>query len=642
MCGIAGAVGSVTPRVVEAVAAAGARMAHRGPDADGLWTHGVPSARGVAFAHRRLAIIDLSADGVQPMLDPQSGCAIVFNGEIYNFRELRAELEAGGERFRSRSDTEVLLRAWIRWGEACVRRLRGMFAFAIFDPGRACVFLARDRLGIKPLYLARVPQPGGGECVYFASELRALLATGELAPRLDPQGLATFLWNGFVFGPRTIVQGIERLAPGTHVTLGLDGTLKGQARYWEPPRARSDPDAVERLRAELERAVELRLVSDVPLGIFLSGGIDSSAVTALAVRAARGSVRTFTVSFDESEYDESGSARAVAKQLGTEHAELRLSQEIFRAELDAALDCLDQPSFDAINTYFVSRAVREAGVTVALAGTGGDELFGGYASFADLPRLQLASRLAAPFPASLVRGLARGVARARMGPAGAVPPQTRWAKLADALSLRGSLLELYQLSYAMFLPEFLGELRSRALVDARHGLPLARAAEFAARIRGEPALHAISLLELASFVGERLLPDTDAASMAVALEARVPLLDHVVVEAAAAVPEARRFTPLGRKALLRELALGGLDPAIFERPKSGFQLPLGLWCRNLLGPEIEATLSDRAACQAAGLDPDAVSRLWSAFRAGAPGIFWSRIWSLFVLLRWCRRNGAAL
>ena len=642
MCGIAGAIGAVTPRVVEAVAAAGQRMAHRGPDADGLWTHGVPSGRGVAFAHRRLAIIDLSPDGVQPMLEPQSGCAIVFNGEIYNYRELRSELEAEGVRFRSQSDTEVLLHCWVRFGEACVRRLRGMFAFAIFDPGRACVFLARDRLGIKPLYLARVPQPGGGECVYFASELRALLATGELAPKLDPHGLATFLWNGFVQGPDTLVRGIQRLAPASHMTLGLDGTLKGEARYWEPPRASADPHAVERLREELERAVKLRLISDVPLGVFLSGGIDSSAVSALAVRAASGPVRTFTVAFDEAEFDESSSARAVARRLGTEHAELRLSQQVFRSELDAALDCLDQPSFDAINTYFVSRAVREAGVTVALAGTGGDELFGGYASFAELPRLARASGLAAGLPRVLVRAGARAVARVRMGPSGDVAPQTRWGKLAPALELRGGLLELYQLSYAMFVPEFLAELRPGALAEAPSGMSPERARELAERIQGEPSLHAIALLELASFIGERLLPDTDAASMAVALEARVPLLDHVVVEAVASVPEAERFAPLGRKALLRKLALGDLDPALFERPKSGFQLPLGVWCRSLLAPELEAVLHDRAACQAAGLEPLAVARLWKAFRAGAPGIFWSRVWALFVLLRWCRRNGASL
>jgi asparagine synthase (glutamine-hydrolysing) len=229
-----------------------------------------------------------------------------------------------------------------------------------------------------------------------------------------------------------------------------------------------------------------------------------------------------------------------------------------------------------------------------------------------------------------------------MGPSGDVPPQTRWGKLAPALEQRGALLELYQLSYAMFVPEFLAALRPSALAAAPSGMSAESAEALRERIRGEPALHAIALLELASFIGERLLPDTDAASMAVALEARVPLLDHVVVETVARVPETERFTPLGRKALLRKLALGDLDPALFERPKSGFQLPLGVWCRGLLAPRIEAALHDRDACEAAGLDPLAVSRLWRAFRAGAPGIFWSRIWALFVLLRWCRRNGASL
>jgi asparagine synthase (glutamine-hydrolysing) len=566
----------------------------------------------------------------------------VFNGEIYNYRELRAELELEGFTFRSRSDTEVLLTSWVRWGESCVRRFRGMFAFAIFDPQRDCVFLARDRLGIKPLYLARVRRADGSECVYFASEVRALLATAEIPARLDPLGLQSFLWNGFVYGPGTIVRGIRRLDPGCHLTLDLDGRSRSESRYWDPPRARSDPRAVDALREELERAVKLRLISDVPLGVFLSGGIDSSATAALAVRAASGPVRTFTVGFEESAYDESAVARAVAEQLGTDHVELRLSEKHFRQELDPALDCLDQPTFDALNSYFVSRAVREAGVKVALAGTGGDELFGGYASFTDLPRLRRASRLAALLPPALARALGQALARARMGRPGDVAPQTRWGKLADALQQRGRLLDLYQLSYAMFVPGFLEELAGSAPSGLRSGIPAERAAELEALIAGEPVLHAVALLELASFIGERLLPDTDAASMAVALEARVPLLDHVVVETVAAVPAERRFAPLGRKQLLRDLALDGLDTRLFERPKSGFQLPLALWCRGLLRDEVGATLSDRGACEAVGLDPRSVARLWEAFQAGAPGIYWSRVWSLFVLVRWSRRNGVTL
>ena len=643
MCGISGAFGHLDAELRAAVRAAHRDLAHRGPDAEKSWESSAADGPGVVFAHRRLAIIDLSPDGVQPMHDEKSGAVIVFNGEIYNYRELRAELASAGHAFRTRSDTEVLLRAYAQWGPDCVSHLRGMFAFVLWDPARRKVVIARDRLGIKPLYLARVRRPGGRNAIVFASEVRALLGTGLVDRRLDPTALASFLWHGFVVGADSAVRGVQRVEPGTLIEVDLDGLDERETRYWTLPRHQPVPDAVERLRTELEDAVRLRLISDVPLGVFLSGGIDSSAITALAVRVAGEAVRTFNIRFDEARFDESGHARAVAEALGTDHTEVRLSESVFQAQLPDALESIDQPTFDAINTYFVSRAVREAGLTVALAGTGGDELFGGYGSFRDLPRMATASRLAGFAPRSLVRAAADAFARARLGPAGAVPPQTRWGKLADVLEQRGKLLELYQLAYGLFVPSFLAEL-APGLTGApvRMGLPLARADRLAALIAGQPPLHAVSLLELASFVGERLLPDTDMTSMAVALEARVPLLDHRVVEAAAGVPIERRFAPLGRKQLLRDLALGELDPALFDRPKRGFELPLEVWVRRDLRAQVDDTLRDRDACHAAGLDPAVVARLWDAFQAGAPGLYWSRIWALFVLLWWCRRHRVSL
>ncbi len=641
MCGIAGAIGIMDAEVHAAVRRASDAQSHRGPDADGFWAS-TAAGPGVALAHRRLSIIDLSADGTQPMIDPRSGVVLVYNGEVYNYRELRGELEAAGASFHSQTDTEVILHAYLQWGAASLSRLRGMFGFALFDPRERRLLLVRDRLGVKPIYLARVRRPNG-DLVLFASELRALLATDLIERRLDPVGLQTYLWHGFPVGPGTLVRGIERLDAGTSLTIDVDTVGEARRRYWSLPPARPASSDIEELRHELDAAVGMRLVADVPLGVFLSGGIDSSAITALAARRSGQAIRTFSVGFEEAAFDESEYARAVAQSLGTDHVAIHLSQTSFTSRLGDALGALDQPSFDAINTYFVSRAVREAGITVALAGTGGDELFGGYPSFAEIPRAGQIARLAGVAPEALLRALGAAVARATLGRAGAAPPQTRWAKLGDMLATRGRLLELYQLSYGLFLPSFLRTLAPALDWTSTHaGLPITRAQELAAAISGNPPLHAVSMLELASFTGERLLPDTDAASMAVSLEVRVPLLDHRVVETLAGVDPARRFEPLGRKQLLRDLALGSLDPALFERKKQGFELPIGGWIREELREEVDATFADRSACAAAGLDADAVEKLWRAYQDGAPGIYWSRPWALFVLLWWCRRHRVSL
>jgi asparagine synthase (glutamine-hydrolysing) len=647
MCGIAGAIGVLDVELVRAVQLASERQRHRGPDDDGEWRSGALGQPGAAFGFRRLAILDLSPDGHQPMVDPATGNAIAFNGEIYNFRELRAELEAGGARFRSRTDTEVILHAYARWGDGAVSRLRGMFGFAIWDARERRVLLARDRLGIKPLFTCVVRRAGAPDVVLFASELRALLATGLVPRRLHRGALSTYLWNGFVVGPDALVDGVQLLPPGTTARVEPGSARVEPMRYWqlpaEPPAGGGDGRrAVDALRAELQTAMRQHLVSDVPLGVFLSGGVDSSAVAAMAARhGGDGAVRTFNVSFDEAAFDESKYARAVAAQLRTQHTDVRLTQRDFVEHLDEAVRAIDQPTFDGINTFFVSRAVRHAGITVALAGTGGDELFGGYRSFRDVPASARAAGALRWLPRPLLRAFARGVARWKTGRAGEVPPQTRWGKLGDALCSGGAMVDAYQTAYAMFTRDVHAALLGGEVAGVRSGLPAERAAELDALVRGRSPLHAVSTLELASFLGERLLRDTDWSGMAVSLEVRVPLLDHAVVEAAAAVPAARRFRPLGRKALLRELALDGVDPSIFDRPKSGFVLPIEAWCRQQLRSDVEQVLTSRDACAAAGVDASTVGRLWRAFDRGAPGMYWSRVWELYVLLRWCREHRVA-
>lgn len=643
MCGITGAIGVIDDAIIGAVDRMSAAQKHRGPDGSGVWISRSPEGTtGVVLAHRRLAIIDLSADARQPMADPVTGNVIVFNGEIYNFGELRLELEGDGIRFRSRSDTEVILACYARWGARGLSRLRGMFAFALWDAAQGALFLARDRMGIKPLYLCTVRRPGSGRTLLFASEVRALLAAGLVEREIDPVALASYVWNGFVIGPATIVRGIQLLPAASYAMAATDGALPPARRYWGLPASSSPPRELPDLEAELSKAVRMHLVSDVPLGIFLSGGIDSSAIAALATRVANGAVRTFNVAFDESAYDESRHARAVAQALGTEHHELRLTERAFCDSLPEALASLDQPTFDGINTFFVSRAVRKAGLTVALAGTGGDELFGGYASFRQVPWAARWSRRLRSFPPELLRRTGTAIARATAAGA-ALPPQTRWGKLGDALAARGKLLATYQVSYALFSSDFARQLL-RQDVDGEilTGLPAEVAAELELLIADRGPLAAISALELRCYLGERLLRDTDAASMATSLEVRVPFLDHEVVAAVSALPDARRFDPLGKKSALREIALSRVDAALFQRPKSGFVLPIDRWARGGLEGEITAAFRDPAFSERAGLEPRAVQRLWSAFLLGTRGLYWSRIWALYVLGWWCRAHRVSI
>lgn len=645
MCGIAGAVGRIDPVIVQAVARASESQAHRGPDDSGAWSSigEAHSGLGAAFGHRRLTILDLSAAGHQPMIDPDTGNVIVYNGEVYNFRELRTELKRGGVRFTSDCDTEVVLQAYRAWGSGCVEKFRGMFALGIWDEAKREVFLARDRLGIKPLYLAEFTR-SGYRTLLFATELRALLATGLVDRQIDPVALACYLWNGFVIGPNTIVRGIRLLPAGSTLTVRADDPAEPTEpkRFWQVPMENAARCTTDDVAKVLGEAVKMRLVSDVPLGVFLSGGIDSSVVAALAAKSADEPIRTFNVSFDESRYDESPYASAVARALGARHTDVRLTRNEFQSSLDNALGAMDQPSFDGINTFFVSRAVREAGVTVALAGVGGDELFGGYRSFQRVPAAARWSRRLSWLPDPVAGPIANAFARVRMRSFGDMPPQTEWGKFADVLQARGDLLATYQVSYALFNREFLSELSDgSAPVGVQIGLPENRVSELSSLVQGASDLRAVSALELACFVTERLLRDIDCTSMASSLEVRVPLLDHEVIAATAGLDDSDRFKPLMRKQVLRRIAQEHLGDALADRPKSGFVLPFEVWCREALRGEVDDLLRDVALIRSIGMNPTAVHRLWSAFQRGAPGIYWTRIWSIFVLLWWCRQYGVS-
>lgn len=645
MCGVAGLIGRLSDTNRAALRRMSDAIAHRGPDAEGFWD----SARdargwGAMLAFRRLAILDLSPAGEQPMVDPVTGHAIVYNGEIYNYVELRERLAAAGQAFHSSGDTAVMLRALGLHGREAIGWLRGMFAFALWDAKARTLLLARDPLGIKPLYFARNPDPKGEWSLVFASEVRAILASGLLGrPKLNPLATASVVWNGFAVTPETAISGIQPIWPGQLRTFDATGKEETSAYYWSVPRTGEGvPLDESSLSHTLEESVRLHLASDVPLGVFLSGGVDSSAVANLAQKASRTPVHTFTLAFEEGEYNEGPIARRVAEAIGTQHQELVLTEGHFIDQLDAALNSLDQPTFDGLNSYYMSQAVREAGFKVALVGTGGDELFGGYTSFRDLPKLLRWSRRAWWVPEGVRMAFARVVSSVMQPAGGAIAQQTRWAKLPEMVRRGDDLLSLYQLAYALFLPGYQQQLLGGAAVAIADGLPGEMRSRLLRETQGRSPLAAISVMEQRLFLGERLLRDTDAASMAASIEVRLPLVDQVLLESTIRLPDDKRYGPLGKKSLLRRIGLRGLDPALFERPKSGFVMPFDRWIRAGLGKVMDQAMRDPATVAPTGLNPAAVQRLWQAYLDGAPGIYWTRVWAIYVFIRWCHRHGAYL
>lgn len=650
MCGIAGIIGRLSDANRLALGKMASAMAHRGPDGAGFW-YGTPDDRGHAcmMAHRRLSILDLSTSASQPMVDPRTGKVVVFNGEIYNYREIRDALAAGGESFQSTGDTAVMLRALAVQGYSAVERFRGMFAFALWDDVLRQLVITRDPLGIKPLYVCHNPDPdANGDWTFaFASEVRAILASGLIArPRLNPAAAASVVWNGFIAGPGTAVQGIESVWPGEVRVIDGAGRKTESGFYWQMPDGNDRRGTEQDVATELRESVRQHLVSDVPLGVFLSGGIDSSAIANLAQQAVgtKDRINTFTLAFEEAEVNEGQHARRVAEAIGTNHHEIVLRESTFVDQLEQAMESLDQPTFDGLNSYFISRAVREAGLTVALIGTGGDELFGGYASFRHLPAMYRLSNSSAWVPAGAKRAAAVAVAAVAQRSTSRRTQHSRWAKLPGMVEDGQDLVALYQHAYSLFLPGFQREL----LADGAHYQPLFRGLSKAMyqrlerEIAGHDPLSAVSAMETRVFLGERLLRDTDAASMAVSLEVRLPLVDRPLLESAARVTDELRYEPVGRKEMLRRIGLAGLDRRLFERPKSGFVLPFDQWIRQGLGRVMDDVMADVRAAEAVGLNGHAVCRLWQSYRARDAGLYWSRVWALYVFIRWCHRHGVLL
>jgi len=624
MCGIVGIAvqsGTVTPEILERATRS---LAHRGPDDSGIVIIRGPAE--VGFGHRRLAVLDLSPLGHQPMQDAETGNWIVHNGEIYNFREIRKQLEGEGICFRSRSDTEVVLKAYGRWGENCLDHFRGMYAFAIWDVGKQCMFMARDPMGIKPLYYCSI-----GKYFLFASEIRALLATGLVPRRLDRAGLLNYLTFGSSYDPLTLVEGMSALRPGHFLTWQKD-TVR-ETPFWKltaaPQTTSLRRDQFEREIGEgLYEAVRAQMISDVPVGVFLSGGIDSSSLVALLSRTGV-KPNTFSLVFRESDYSEQEYSRAVAHRFATNHQEVFLSQEDALDAIPSALQAMDQPSIDGLNSFVISQHTRAAGIKVALSGLGGDELFGGYYTFRNVPRLEsFASAL------GVLPRLARKSVAGAFSSIASATDQSR--KIAALISGNGSMLHPYFVARMLFTPSQ----RDRLAADGdaadrdRASLPLFESLAYCDTL--DP-ISRVSYLETRCYMLNTLLRDSDAMSMAHGLELRVPLVDHRIAEMLFIAPGDWRIDRSTPKHLLVKAA-GQLPTEIVRRPKRGFTLPFEHWLRDQLRPQVETTLASIGDGPVGNVvNPAAVRRVWDDFLVGKTS--WSRPWSLYVLQRWCELNG---
>lgn len=612
-------------------------LAHRGPDDDGIE---VVNANGemsrgesreiiggplVLFAHRRLSILDLSGAGHQPMRDPATGNWITFNGEIYNFSDLRAELVGRGHKFRSKCDTEVILKSYAEWGVGCWRRLRGMFAIGLWDSKYQELHLVRDHLGVKPLYIGRSENG-----LVFASEVRAILASRLVDRRISVEGLNSYLKYGSVQEPCTLVDRVESLPAGHYLTCAPDGRTTVRhywtvseclVRNWEaPPRA-------EEVRHYLEDAVRRQLISDVPVGVFLSGGVDSTVIAALATRARPGEINTFCIGVEQKEFDESAEAALTAKFLGCRHTTLMLDGNQVQKQFDAAIGSYDQPSYDGINTYFISMLVRQAGIKVALSGLGGDELFVGYEGFSKARRMTRISEVAHFFPRTIRRWL--GESLAAISPPGDAIPGTV-SEVLDA-----ELVEPYFSSRTLFSRHHIERLTGTRLnVDWSQQSWVRREQELSRSAAGLHGVDRVSFMELQTYMLSTLLRDSDQMSMAHGLELRVPLIDPELLEHVLPVAMEEKTTGGVGKQLLFD-ALGALLPSeVLTRRKRGFTLPFRDWMHR----DLQNTVGERFLdIKPQGpWDERTFRQIWHNFRAGR--IAWSRVLTLFVLENWLQEN----
>ncbi len=623
MCGIAGAFlpddGISLEGQLRAMSAA---QSHRGPDGEGLWR--LPS-QPLGFAHRRLSIIDLSDAGRQPMASASGRLVACFNGEIYNYQELQGELRSLGHAFRGHSDTEVLLAAIEQWGlEPAVQRFIGMFAFSLWDAAENAVFLVRDRVGVKPLYFMQQ-----GRSFAFASELKALRRATSFRFEIDRRALSQYVRYGYTPAPFSIFSDVRKVLPGSITRLDLGGAAPVTTRYWDAavlaaegqrlPSAASPEEVVDELERLLTDAVRLHMVADVPVGAFLSGGIDSTTVVALMRAHTSRKVQTFTIGFHEKAFDEAGYARVIAQHLGTEHHELYLSQSDLRNSLERIIGTMDEPFADIsiLPTLLVSE-LAAGSVKVVLSGDGGDELFFGYGHYQrTLQALRVRDR---------VPGFLRAAAGAALqrfnGSSGPV------ARLGAVLAAQDA-----QAAYAAVVSRWQ---RPSVLVPGGVDDPWPDPVQRLSQFPDDPHNY-MMLRDLRTYMVDDVLHKVDRASMAVSIEARVPVLDHRVVEYAWRLPLARKVVDGVTKWPLRQVLARHVPPSLFDRPKQGFGVPISAWLRSELKPWAEQVFADQHKTDY--LDMRRVRTLWADHQSGRHdrGVY---LWDVLSLLSWLRSTGA--
>jgi asparagine synthase (glutamine-hydrolysing) len=617
------------------------RLIHRGPDDEGYW---IDSDQRLAFGHRRLSIIDLTAEGHQPMLSKSGRFVIAFNGEIYNFLELRMELEKLGERFRGRSDTEVLLSAIENWGvEAALKKCVGMFAFALWDKAEKRLFLARDRIGEKPLYYGWT-----NKTFFFGSELKALKAHPLFETEIDRNSLALYLRYNYVPAPYSIYKNFYKLLPGSILSFSAEsGLLEEPIQYWSAKAAinraqenlfvRSEEEAVERLHALLSEAVRNQMISDVPLGAFLSGGIDSSLIVALMQAQTSKKVKTFTIGFFEEAFDEAKSARKVAEHLQVEHTELMVSPREAMSVIPKLCGIYDEPFSDSsqVPTFLVSQLARKS-VTVSLSGDGGDEIFGGYNRYLWGPRIWNRIR---PMPLWLRTGLSSSLEF--------LSPDT-WDHLFSVVN------PLLPKNFRFRLPglkvqKFAESLRARSELDfylgrASHWAEpkkvvlnsvekLTLALDSNLHPRTKSFAEKMMVMDLLTYLPDDILTKVDRAAMAVSLESRIPFLDHRVVEFAWSLPMEFKIRGGEGKWILKEVLSKYIPRDLFERPKMGFGVPINKWLRGAMRPWAEELLSEGRLASDGFFDPAPILKKWTEHQRG--DFDWSHhLWDVLMFQDW--------
>jgi asparagine synthase (glutamine-hydrolysing) len=613
-------------------------IAHRGPDGEGVWSE---AASGIGLAHRRLAIIDLSPLGAQPMHSASGRFVLSFNGEIYNYRALRAELERAGCRFRGNTDTEVLLEALELWGIAVsLERARGMFAFALWDRRERTLWLARDRFGEKPLHFGAF-----GGTMLFGSELRALRAHSAFTPELNRDALALLLRHYYIPGPHSIYRGVRKVLPGSLVRIrAQNGRFEVEEReFWRPrPLARttgkSDAETVEQLHAALSEAVELQMVADVPVGAFLSGGIDSSLIVSLMQRVSRHPVRTFSIGFPGEEYDEAPFARRIAEHLGTEHTELAISPRDALDVIPRLGDIYDEPFADSseIPTFLVSKLARRT-VTVSLSGDGGDELFGGYQHYTEtLAYWRRVQRVPAPMR-SLLRGVVDSTPLewiAVLAAPALVGPWRRHRHLPDRIKERAP--QLFAKSFEQLYRTYISfwHCPEDVVIGAHEpSTVLSRCASHPSEVG---AVEHMMYMDARQYLPDDILVKVDRAAMAVSLETRVPILDPQVAEIAFDAPLALHRRDGRGKWLLRQLLARYVPPQLFDRPKRGFALPLSDWLRGELKDWAAELLAPARLRRQGIFEPSVIERRWQQHQARLTD--WSiQLWTVLMAQLWLER-----